>query len=127
MADIVTIVDGGLAIITNRMNGGGTEPKWIDQGTGTTSPTNTDTALETPGPEARTVGVVSRVTTNTAKDTYRVVGTIAKTTAAADITEVATFDALTAGNMAVRAVVGAIHLELGNSIEWTIDQILDQA
>ena len=127
MADIVTIVDGGLAIITNRMNGGGTEPKWIDQGTGTTSPTNTDTALETPGPEARTVGVVSRVTTNTANDTYRVVGTIAKTTAAADITEVATFDALTAGNMAVRAVVGAIHLELGNSIEWTIDQILDQA
>ena len=127
MADVVYCVDAGLAIITNLMKGSGTEPKWIDQGTGTTPADPADTAMETPGPEDRTVGTSSRATTNEPNDTYRVVGIIAKTAAAADITEVGTLDALTAGNMGVHATFGAIHLEVGNSITWTIDTALDQA
>lgn len=127
MADVVKVTDAGMAIITNRINGSGTEPKWLDMGTGATPAANDDTALETPGPEDRNEGTPSRVATNVTDDTYRVVGTITKTTAAADITECGTFDALTGGNLSVRATFGAIHLEIGNSIEFTVDQVLDQA
>ena len=127
MADVVYAVDAGLAIITNLMKGSGTEPKWIDQGTGTTPAEADDTAMETPGPEDRTVGTSSRVLTNVANDTYRVVGTITKTGSAAGITEVGTLDAITGGNMGVHATFGAIHLEVGNSITWTVDTALDQA
>jgi len=126
MADVSVVTDAGLAIITNRMTGAGTEPKWVDMGTGTTAPTHSDTDLETPGPEARVEGTVSRVTTNVANDTYRVSATMTKETAAGDITEVGSFDALTGGNMATRTVIGSIHLEVGNSIQWQIDQVFEQ-
>ena len=127
MSDIVVATDSMMAIITNLITGSGTEPKYIDMGTGTTPAAASDTALETPGPEDRVAGTSSRQTTNVTNDTYRTVGTITKTTAAADITEVGSFDALTAGNIGIRATFGAIHLEVGNSIEFTIDTVLDQA
>lgn len=127
MSDVVKEVDAGLAIITNLMKGAGTEPKWIGIGTGTTPAANGDTALETPSGEARAVGTSTRQTTNVSNDTYRVVGTITKESAAADIAEAGTFDALTNGNMGVHATFGAIHLEVGNGLELTFDSVFDQA
>jgi hypothetical protein len=60
------------------------------------------------------------VTTTTANDTYRVVGTLTANSNAA-ITEVGLFDASTGGNMYVRGTFAVINLEAGDSIQFTID------
>jgi len=130
MADIVKIVDNGLAITTDRLLVAPTHdpPKWIDMGTGATPAANADTGLETPGPEARSVGVVTQQTISTTNDTLQNVGTITKTGAAADITEVGLFTHLTSivGFLFLRGTFGAIHLEVGGSIEFTIKAQYDQ-
>ena len=52
-ADVVKVVNNGLAIITNRIAGAGTEPKWVHWGTGATAAAVANTALETARAEAR--------------------------------------------------------------------------
>jgi len=126
MADVIMIPETGLAIITNRMIGAGTEPHWIHWGTGTTAPVVGNTQMETPGPEARTVGTASRDLTNVANDTFKVVGTIICTTASKAITEVGLFDALTVGNLFLRGTFSAINVNVGDSIEFTIKAVFDQ-
>lgn len=114
-----TLQNGGKDILTNRLIGSGTEPKFIGWGTGGTAEGATQTALVTEVTDtARATGTSSRVTTTTTNDSYQVVGTITATTTRA-ITEAAMFDAVTAGNMFVRALFTVINLLTGDSIQFT--------
>jgi hypothetical protein len=121
------VVDTGLAILTNRIIGSGTEPKYIHWGTGTTDPVAGNTALQTPRAEARVSGTSSRVQTNVSNDTYQVVGEITCAGSAAAITEVGLFDASTNGNLFMRATFAAINVGVGDKIEFTIKTVFDQA
>ena len=127
MADVVYVLDTGLTIITDRLMGGGAEPKYLGWGTGATAAVPTNTNLQTPSGEARVLGTGSRVQTSTANDTYMVLGTIACTTSAQAITEVALFDATTAGNCFLRATFDPINVNVGDSITFTIKTQFNQA
>ncbi len=126
MADVMLVTNKGLEIVNDRILGTGTEPKFIAWGTGTTAPAATQTALVTAGTEARTSGTSSKVTTATTNDTYQVVGTIVCAGAAKAITEVGLFDALTSGNMFVRGTFDPINLSVGDSIQFTIKNVLSR-
>lgn len=127
MADVVKVVNGGLGIVTNRIKGSGTEPKYVGWGTGTTAADVADTGLETARAEARTDGTSTQQTTTTTSDTYRVVGSITCAGTAAAITEVGLFDASTAGNLFLRGTFSAINVSVGDSIQFTINTVFDQA
>ena len=128
MADSIIIPDTGMAIVTDFLAAlGATVPKWIDWGTGTTTPVAGNTALETvKSDEARTVGIGSQATTNTTDDTYQVVGTITCALSGAAITEVGLFDALTTGNLFLRGTFSAINVNVGDSIEFIIKTVYEQ-
>lgn len=114
------MVAKGREITAKRVKGEGAEPKYVHWGTGTTAPADGNTALQTPRGEARVAGTSSIVQTYTNNDTYRVTGTLTATGNAA-ITEVGLFDALTGGNMYIRATFGVITLDADDSIQFTID------
>jgi hypothetical protein len=111
------VVNTGKSIITNRILGSGTEPKFVAMGTGGTAEAITQTALVTEV-ETRTSGTSSQQTTTTTGDTYRVIGTVTATTTRA-ITESGLFDASSAGNMFTRALFTVINLANGDSIAFT--------
>lgn len=113
------VVNAGRAIITNRITGSGTEPKYVAMGTGTTAVSLTDTALGGEV-ESRTTGTSSRTTTSTTNDTYQVTGTVAATTSRT-IGEAGLFDqSALGGNMFVRGVLAStISLASGDSIAFT--------
>jgi hypothetical protein len=111
------VVNTGKSIITNRILGSGTEPKFVAMGTGGTAEAATQTALVTEV-ETRTSGTSSQQTTTTTGDTYRVIGTVTATTTRA-ITESGLFDASSAGNMFTRALFTVINLANGDSIAFT--------
>ena len=120
MADVVKVVNGGLAIITNRMIAAGTEPKWVDWGVGATGAAAvTNTALESAAAEARATGDSSRVTSTVANDTYQVVGTLTAEAVRA-IKEAGLFDALADGNMFLRGTFDVINLNTDDSIVFTV-------
>lgn len=129
-ADVVKVVDQGMEIATDRLldSPTGNEPKWVDMGTGVTPAANADTVLQTPGGEARTVGVMSQETENVTDDTLQVVGTITESGGGANITECGLFTHLssTTGFLYLRATFDSIHLEDGNSIEFTVKVTYDQ-
>lgn len=127
MADAAMKVNTGLAITTSRLKGIGAEPKYVGWGTGTTPPAASNTALQTPAVEARANGTTTQETTNSLNDTYQVNCTIVCAGAAKAITEVATFDAATGGNMDVRATFSPINVSVGDSINFTIKSVYDQA
>jgi hypothetical protein len=127
MADVIYVVDDGLAIITNRIIGAGTEPKYIGWGTNATAATAADTGLGTAAAESRTTGTGTRVTTTETNDTYQVVGTIACASAGKTIAEVGLFDADTDGNMFLHGTFTGIPLNVGDSIQFTIQTVFDQA
>jgi hypothetical protein len=113
------VVNGGRAIITNRITGGGTEPKYVAVGTGTTAVALTDTALGGEV-ETRTTGTSSRTTTTSTNDTYQVVGTVTAT-ASRTIGEVGLFDATSSGNLFVRGVLAStVSLASGDTLTATI-------
>ncbi len=118
MANGVCVVNGGVAILTNRIIQAGTAPKYQEWGTGTTTPAVTDTALQTPSSESRTAGTESRSTTTVTNDTYTVTGTIVATGTRA-ITEYGQFDASTSGNMLIHAVFSVVNLVVGEAIAFT--------
>ena len=129
-ADVVYVVNNGLAVTVDRLldSPTGAEPKWIDMGTGATPATVADTVLETPGGEARTVGVMTSEMTTTADDTLQVVGTIVESDGGAAITECGLFTHLTntTGYLFLHATFDAINLLDGNSIQFTIQVKYDQ-
>jgi hypothetical protein len=125
MADKLT--NAGLAIITNRIKGAGTEPNYVHWGTGTTAAAVTDTTLETAGAESRTSGTSTRVTTTATNDTYQVVGTITCTGSGKAITEMGLFDASTDGNLFTRHTFSAINVAVGDSIQFTAKTVYANA
>jgi hypothetical protein len=126
MATVVT--NAGLDIVTDRIGGGGTEPNYVAWGTGAGTAAVTDTTLFTEsGDETRTSGTSSQQTTNTTNDTYRVVGTITVASSGKTITNVGLFDAASVGNLFVKSDFTGIALDVGESIQFTIDVVFDQA
>ena len=113
------VVNAGRAIITNRITGSGTEPKYVAMCTGTTAVALTDTALGGEV-ESRTTGTSSRTTTSTTNDTYQVTGTVSAT-ASRTIGECGLFDqSALGGNLFVRGVLAStISLASGDSIAFT--------
>lgn len=127
MADVVKVTDVGMSIITARLKGTGTEPKYIGWGTGTTAAAEGNTGLETPRAETRATGTSTQQTTNVTNDTYQVVGTLVAAGTAAAITEAALFDAETDGNLFLRGTFSPINLSVGDSITFTIRELNDQS
>lgn len=121
MATVFTIA--GTAIITNRVvSAGGTAPKNIGWGIGTTAAATADTALQTESAPTtaggRTVGTESRTTVTNTNDNYAVVGTVTAGSTLA-ITEAGLFDNVTAGNMLIHSVFTAVNVVSGDSIAFT--------
>lgn len=127
MADVSMKVNTGLEITTSRMKGLGTEPKYIGWGTGTTPPVTTNAGLETPAAEARVNGTSTQETTNSTNDTYQVAGILTCAGAAKAITEIATFDAASNGKMDIRGTFLPINVSVGDSIQFIIQTVYDQA
>jgi hypothetical protein len=120
-ATVITNV--GQSIVTNRMTGSGTEPKFVMWGTGAGTAAVTDTTLFTETTdEARTTGTSSRVTTTVTNDTYQVVGTITVATSGKTVTNVGLFDVVTAssGNLYFKSDFTGMALLVGDSITFTI-------
>ena len=127
MADIVLVADTGLAKVTDLLAAVTTVcPGWVGWGTGATAPVAGDTGLGTASAEARTVGTKTQETTTTASDTYQVAALFTALSAQA-ITEVGVFDALTTGNLFLRATFSPINVNIDDTIEFTIQTIFDQA
>ena len=127
MADVVTVVDTGLAKVTDLLAAVTTVcPGWVGWGIGTIAPVVGNTGLGTPSAEARTVGTKTQETTTTPNDTYQVVALITALSAQA-ITEVAVFDALTVGNLFLRGTFSAINVSIDDTIEFTIKTVFEQA
>jgi hypothetical protein len=124
MAAGIVFTNAGRAIATNLVSVlGGTVPKYVDWGRGTTTPVAANTAIETAtgGAEARTSGTVTRTTTSVTNDTVQVVGTITAVAGSNGqaITESGLFDASTSGNMFTHAVFASITVATGDSIQFT--------
>ena len=127
MADVSLVVDTGLAKVTDLLAAVTIAcPSWVGWGIGTIAPVVGNTGLGTPSAEARTVGTKTQETTTTTNDTYQVVALITALSAQA-ITEVAIFDALTAGNLFLRGTFSPINVNIDDTIEFTIQTIFDQA
>lgn len=115
------VVNKGKEIIVDRIMGAGTEPKYIAWGTGAGTAAAADTTLFTEGPEARTTGTSSKVTTTTTNDTYQVTGTITASGTRA-VTNAGLFDVVTSssGNLFVKGDFTTVNLSNGDSIALTI-------
>jgi len=113
------LVNGGKAIVTNRILGSGTEPKYIAWGTGAGTTAATDTTLFTET-GTRATGTSTQQTTSTTNDTYQVVGTLTASGTLA-ITNAGTFDVVTSssGNLFVKGDFSTINLASGDSIQFT--------
>jgi len=113
--------NAGFAIITNRIIGAGTEPKFQGIGTGATGAARTavaaDTALST---EVETRGTASgtRVTTTQTNDTNQWVLT-STATAGRAVDESMLFDAASAGNPLISATFPVVNLLTGDGLQNT--------
>lgn len=96
-------------------------PKYIGTGVGATGAARTAAAVDTvlsTEVETRAAGTESNPTTTVTGDTYQTVGTITATATRA-VDEIATFDAASAGNIAISATVAVINLANGDSLQVT--------
>lgn len=116
------VVNSGLAIITNRMRAGGTEPLDVGWGTGAGTTAATDTTLFTEVETPRVAGTSSQQTTTVTNDTYQVVGT--RTAGSGEtITNCGLFDATTAGNLFFKSDFTGVVLNTGDSIAFTFQVV----
>ena len=111
------LVTTGKAIVTSRLNGGGTTPSYVGWGTGAGTTAASDTTLFTEV-TPRVSGTVSQVTTSTTNDTYQVVATQTASTTET-ITNAGVFDASTSGNLFAKGDFTGIALNSGDSIQFT--------
>jgi hypothetical protein len=117
MATVIT--DAGLAIVTNRIKGSGTEPSYIAWGTGAGTAAVGDTTLFTEASESRVAGTSTQQTTTKTNDTYQVVGTLTAG-GSKTITNAGLFDASTGGNCFLKGDFTGVALALGESIQFTM-------
>lgn len=113
--------NAGAAVYVARVRQLGTAPKYIGWGIGTTAAAVGQTALVTESAPTtsggRTTGTEAAYTTTVTDDTHRVTGSVTAAGSLA-ITEAATFDAATAGNMAVRGVFAALNVAAADAIAF---------
>lgn len=116
MATVFT--DVGETLAADYFDGTANAPAdyYIHWGTGTTTAAKGDTALVTPGSEARVAATKSQPTA----DQNRMVATLTAD-GTKTIAEAGLFDASTAGNMVVRGDFAGIALNSGDKIEFTFD------
>lgn len=127
------VVNAGLAQITNRFKGSGTEPVYIGwgSGTGTTVVANTtlfietDTDGSTTASVTRTTGTSTQQTTTATNDTWQLTGTRTLVTAASfAVTNSGCFDqAALGGNCFIKGDFSTINLNTGDSIAYTIKAV----
>lgn len=130
------VVDGGLAIVTDALQGASVaaEPKFIGWGTGAGTTTQTDTTLfteklvdlTTSAGTDHTTGTSSQQTTSTTNDTYRVTGT-RTATGAGSVTNAGLFDASSGGTLFLKGDFTAIGLASGDGISFTFNAQFNQA
>lgn len=111
------MVNGGKAVVTNRIKGSGTEPNYVAWGTGAGTTAATDTTLfsET---GSRVAGTSTQQTTSTTDDTYQVIGTLTAGSSLT-ITNAGLFDASSSGNLFVKGDFTGLALNSGDSIQFT--------
>lgn len=127
MADVGFVVNEGLSQVISALSTSASVPKYIGWGIGGSAvATSVNTALTSESATVRCTGTVTIQTSNTTSDTLQVTGTMTATSALT-ITEVALFNASSAGSMFLRVSHDAINLNSGDSIAWTIKAIADQA
>ncbi len=126
------LVNGGFAVLTNRIIQAGTAPKNIGWGTGTqTTALAADTGLgpttierlvdlTTAAGTDHTVGTESRTTTTQTNDTYTVTGT-RTATGAGTVTVAGLFDAASGGTLFIKGDFAGIALASGDSIAFTFN------
>jgi hypothetical protein len=110
--------DAGKAIVTNRIIGAGTEPKYIAWGTGAGTAAVGDTTLFTEASEARVTGTSTRVTTGVTNDSHQVTGQMVAN-GSKTITNAGLFDATTVGNLYVKGDFTGVALVLNDTIDFT--------
>lgn len=129
MADTVYVVNNGLGLVTAAL--AASAHKYVAWGTGVTAATVTDTTMQTAAaPTATTAetGTQTQQTTTTTNDTYQVVATITAGGTLA-ITEVGILNqaTLSGATMYLRGTFSAINVSSGDSIQFTIKTVFDQA
>jgi len=115
------IVDAGKAAVAGLINGVVTTPfKYIAIGTGTTSPTSADTALESET-HRELADTIDRVTTSVTNDTARLIKTFSGYSGSEAVTESGVFDASAGGNMLCRQTFAALNInwDAGDSLQIT--------
>jgi len=112
------LVNTGKAIVTNRLNSGGTIPQYVAWGTGAGTTAATDTTLFTEV-TPRVSGTVTQQTTSTTNDTFQVVATQTAGTTET-ITNAGLFDASTSGNLFIKGDFTGVALNSGDSIAFTV-------
>ncbi len=140
MADLVT--SAGDAIITNRIKGSGTEPKYLSWGTGAGTTVKANTTLFTESMSTtndgthntRFTGTSTQQTVTYTNDTYRVVGTLVAD-AGKTITNVGLFDTIgtaadlvtapSGGNLFCKSDFTGIALSAADSITFTMNVTLN--
>ena len=119
MATVLT--DAGRALLTARIKGLGSEPKYVAWGTGAGTAAKGDTALFVESAdEARVAGISTQETGAVSQDTYQVVGTLTVQTSPKTITNAGLFDAAVGGNLFIKGDFTGIPLNIGDSIQFTI-------
>jgi hypothetical protein len=124
----IVLTSAGKDILTNRVIGLGTEPKWLAIGSGAGTAAIGDTTLfteytngtwaNTPA-YARLFAGGARSTTTVTNDTVGWVDTWT-CAAAQTVTNAGSFDALTVGNLCVKGDFTGVVLANGDSIQVTI-------
>lgn len=133
MATVVS--NSGLAIITNRMRGSGTEPVYIGWGIGSGTAQITNTTLfsevavdlsATTG--TRTTGTSAQATTDVTNDSWQLTGT-RTATGSGTVTNAGCFDTSTiaSGNLFLKGDFTGIGLTSGDSIAFTITADFDNS
>jgi hypothetical protein len=122
------VVNGGLGLVTSRLGSASAAvPDYVAWGTGAGTAAVADTTLFTEASEARTQGAITQQTTNTTSDTYQVVGTITVAGSGKTITNAGLFNASSSGTMLMKGDFTGIALDVGESIQFTMQVVFDQA
>ena len=129
MADTVYVVNNGLGLVTAAL--AASNHKYVAWGTGVTVAAVTDAALETaaaPTNVTAVTGTQSQQTTTSTNDTYQVIATVTASGALA-ITEVGIFNQATVSGatMYLHGTFSPINVSSGDSIQFTIKTVFDQA
>jgi len=126
MATVVT--NAGLGLVTSRLGSAASAvPDYVAWGTGAGTAAVTDTTLFTEASEARVQGTITQQTTNTANDTYQVVATITVSGSGKTITNAGLFNASSSGTMLMKGDFTGVALDVGESIQFTMQVVFDQA